>query len=141
MALIGTICSVKPANSASPQRFILRNENGFFSIHLEPEPAAELGGVIQPGVAVCVLGLAQTYYQPRRRTHQVIVRAISIHSLEPEPLGSYLSPALIALVKFVTEQVTQMLAASPGVPGCPQGEIANRSFEWKEVSLDYQLYR
>jgi len=65
IALIGTICSINPANRASPQRFALRIEDRFFSIHLDPGLPGELTPVLRPSLAVWVIGQMMTYYQPQ----------------------------------------------------------------------------
>jgi len=131
IALIGVISSLTLSSGGADerQRFILRNPDGFFSVHLEPVLVEELRPVLQPQVAVCVVGRLAAYYQRRRQTYQVVVEAASVTPVESDqPVAMTLSSPLL-LIKQITEYITASLSngdaasISSGSPYEPGGAV------------------
>lgn len=114
IALIGVISSLTLSSGGADerQRFILRNPDGFFSVHLEPALVEELRPVLQPQTAVCVVGRVAAYYQRRRRTHQVVIEAASVTPVESDQAVNTTSSLPLLLIKQMTEYITTVAAVS-----------------------------
>lgn len=108
-ALAGTVDSISQARGEL--RFMLRNEDGVFSIHVARNLAQTNGQVVQPAAEVCVVGRPKTYYDRRLRTLQVIIWAETVTGIEENGSGNglKLSPLLLSLIRLVTDYLTQAL--------------------------------
>jgi hypothetical protein len=79
VALSGTIRSI---TLDQDPRFILSNDDGLFSVHLQPQEVPNL--TLQQDTEICVVGRLTTYYDRRHQIHKFIVQAALVTPINNE---------------------------------------------------------
>lgn len=105
--LAGQITAVKPAPSGC--YLTLCNQDGFFSIQVNPTLAGSSGHLLCPTARVWVTGRPRSYYHQRRQTNQVVIEA---ERIAPAEEGGLPAAGLLSFLERVLSYLSRPAAAN-----------------------------